>query len=117
MGWQFSDGNKIANGRRIACTGARNYLSSDQNTVYTVKDWADGTSSCNCPGWARRVDKRTGERTCAHVRGERPVQEIIISRPLSPAQRQQLGGVKIAPESTPPLKKPARRMSLDDEEV
>jgi len=40
---------------------------SFSDTVYRVSRDENGALSCNCPGWTRRVDKRTGERTCRHV--------------------------------------------------
>jgi len=33
---------------------------------YTTILWDDGTYSCNCPGWTRRVDDN--KRICRHVK-------------------------------------------------
>ena len=40
--------------------------SSHFDKQYEVRIYADGTNSCNCPGWTRRVGK-DGRRTCRHV--------------------------------------------------
>lgn len=38
--------------------------SSPGKSYETVK-WEDGTYSCNCPGWTRRV--KAGKRFCTHI--------------------------------------------------
>lgn len=42
---------------------------SDSNLLKTYETlmYADGSFSCDCPGWTRRVDA-SGRRTCKHVR-------------------------------------------------
>ena len=44
------------------------FFSSDSNPgkEYQVIVWSDGTVSCDCPGWTRRVP--VGGRTCKHTR-------------------------------------------------
>ncbi len=60
--------------------------SSDAGITYTTLLYSDGTASCNCPGWTRRVAK-DGSRTCKH---------IIASgiAPVSVAERIQDGMAK-----------------------
>lgn len=41
--------------------------SSDASLRYTTLTYADGTMSCNCPGWTRRV-AADGSRECKHTR-------------------------------------------------
>lgn len=40
--------------------------SSGKNTYETLL-YVDGSTSCNCPGWTRRVSA-DGTRTCKHIR-------------------------------------------------
>jgi len=40
---------------------------SNPNVEYQTLQYADGTTSCNCKGWTRRVAP-DGSRTCKHVR-------------------------------------------------
>ncbi len=42
------------------------FPSSSSNKEYETVKWDDGTYSCNCPGWTRRV--KNGERTCKHIK-------------------------------------------------
>ena len=42
--------------------------SSSSSKTYETLQYTDGTTSCNCPGWTRRVDKVTGERSCKHTK-------------------------------------------------
>ncbi len=39
---------------------------SNPNKTYETLQYTDGTTSCNCPGWTRRVNN--GQRTCKHIR-------------------------------------------------
>lgn len=39
---------------------------SSPGTVYTALLYADGSASCNCPSWTRRVAD-DGSRTCLHL--------------------------------------------------
>jgi hypothetical protein len=41
--------------------------SSNPNNKYETLQYTDGSTSCNCPGWTRRVDA-TGNRSCKHTR-------------------------------------------------
>ena len=52
-----------AHGRKIK-TWDFSSKSNPSKTYETVK-WEDGTYSCNCPGWTRRV--KNGKRFCTHV--------------------------------------------------
>ena len=40
---------------------------SNQNIEYQTLQYADGTTSCNCKGWTRRVAE-DGSRSCKHTR-------------------------------------------------
>ena len=40
---------------------------SNSNVEYQTLQYADGTTSCNCKGWTRRV-AADGSRSCKHVR-------------------------------------------------
>lgn len=40
---------------------------SNPNKSYETLQYEDGSTSCNCPGWCRRVDKK-GNRSCRHTR-------------------------------------------------
>lgn len=43
-------------------------ISESNNAItYEILAYEDGTYSCNCPGWTKRVDKQ-GHRTCKHVK-------------------------------------------------
>lgn len=59
----YRAGLKYEGEKAIQPASTEEYLSSNGLTVYTVTRWRDGTSSCNCPGWAVR-------KYCRHVNGE-----------------------------------------------
>ena len=40
---------------------------SNPSRQYETLEYADGTRSCNCPGWTRRV-AADGSRSCKHTR-------------------------------------------------
>ena len=40
---------------------------SNPNAEYQTLQYADGSTSCNCQGWTRRV-ARDGSRSCKHTR-------------------------------------------------
>ena len=40
---------------------------SNRDKEYETLQYADGSTSCNCPGWTRRV-ARDGSRSCKHTR-------------------------------------------------
>lgn len=40
---------------------------SNPNKTYETLQYVDSTTSCNCPGWTRRVDA-SGNRSCRHTR-------------------------------------------------
>lgn len=40
---------------------------SNPTKKYETLQYTDGSTSCNCPGWCRRVAK-DGSRSCKHVR-------------------------------------------------
>jgi predicted nucleic acid-binding Zn finger protein len=40
---------------------------SNSNIQYETLQYADGSTSCGCPGWTRKVDAN-GHRSCKHTR-------------------------------------------------
>lgn len=50
----------------VACTY---WFKSESNPrrTYETLEYEDGTTSCSCPGWCRRVDAN-GNRSCKHTR-------------------------------------------------
>ena len=40
---------------------------SNPGRQYETLEYSDGTKSCNCPGWTRRVAS-DGSRSCKHTR-------------------------------------------------
>ncbi|MGB8166162.1 MAG: hypothetical protein WCF18_01640 [Chthoniobacteraceae bacterium] len=43
------------------------FASSSGRGSYETLQFTDGTTSCGCPGWTRRVDAQ-GNRSCKHTR-------------------------------------------------
>lgn len=43
------------------------FQSSSSTKTYETLQYTDGSTSCNCPGWTRRV-AADGTRTCKHIR-------------------------------------------------
>ena len=43
------------------------FESSSSSKTYETLRYADGSLTCNCPGWTRRITA-SGERTCKHTR-------------------------------------------------
>jgi hypothetical protein len=41
---------------------------SNPNIEYETLQYVDGTTSCNCKGWTRRVAAADGSRSCKHIR-------------------------------------------------
>lgn len=41
--------------------------SSNGKVTHETLQYVDGSTSCGCPGWTKRVD-RNGARTCKHTR-------------------------------------------------
>ena len=91
---------------------------SNPSIVYTTLLYADGTASCNCPGWTRRVDKETGSRTCKHIisAGYAPVS---VSVPASgakgwlPAPKGKGAGKHGAPAQ--PTMRVTRKFNFDED--
>jgi len=52
---------------RPVITSAYWFNSSSGRGTYETLHYLDGTTTCNCPGWTRRVDKQ-GQRSCKHTR-------------------------------------------------
>jgi hypothetical protein len=75
MSVHFKDGKKFVDGREILRVGFRESLSSNGVTVYTACAWADGTTSCNCTGWA--TSKKT-PKSCKHSLAVHPGDARIL---------------------------------------
>jgi hypothetical protein len=58
------------------------FESSSSNKTYETLKYDDGSLSCDCPGWCRRVSQ-DGSRTCKHVRAVQ-CGEAGSGRPLFP---------------------------------
>ena len=43
------------------------FASESSDRRYETLQYTDGSTSCNCPGWTRRIDAR-GQRSCKHTR-------------------------------------------------
>jgi hypothetical protein len=41
---------------------------SNPNVTYQTLQYLDGSTSCNCKGWTRRVAAADGTRSCKHCR-------------------------------------------------
>lgn len=94
-----------------AVTYAWRFLSSDGDRTYETLRYTDGSLSCDCPGWTRRVGAN-GERTCKHCREVQmgnPNQSATSHGPVGitaclPAQPEVKSGSKVA-ASTPSFKR------------
>lgn len=78
---------------------------SNPNKKYETLQYADRTTSCNCPGWTRRVDPN-GNRSCKHTRMvEQGIadEEAVASADL---QSGQTAKPKIAPNQKAVPKQP-----------
>jgi hypothetical protein len=83
MPTSFRNGMKYVDGTVYCAVRHVEVLSSNGHTVYTASLWQDGTTSCNCPGWAMR--KRC--RHEAEARKEQP------SRPATRQTKQRPKGI------------------------
>jgi len=84
MTTSFKNGKKYVDGREIQRVGFRESLSSNGVTIYTACAWADGTTSCNCQGWATSKTKdkfgNPKAKTCAHSKSVAPGHAVSITR-------------------------------------
>jgi hypothetical protein len=82
MSAHFRDGKKFVDGREIPRVGFRESLSSNGVTIYTACAWADGTTSCNCTGWAtsKTADKfgNPKAKACTHSKRVRPGDAVSL---------------------------------------
>lgn len=79
---------------------------SNPNKHYQTLLYEDRSTSCDCPGWTRRVQP-DGSRTCKHVR--------LVDAGLADSEarsKKDYAGVKLAPEPrrTMPEAEPAERL-------
>ena len=77
--------------------------SSNASKLYETLLYDDGTTSCNCPGWTRRVAP-DGSRTCKH---------IIISG-FAPVKVENFGEKKIETKKQKQNSAAFRKFALDD---
>lgn len=81
-------------GNEIAQARSETNMSSNGVTPYTTILWADGTASCDCPGWTRRVVEKDGIgsiRECRHSKDMRPTKHWIEKpweRPVERVRRE-----------------------------
>ena len=59
--------------------------------MYTAIEYRDGTMSCNCPGWTRRVDVHGG-RTCKHC------EQMAVENTQAFQARTSVGAIKAMEE-------------------
>ncbi len=74
MAATYKDGNKYEWGKTIPGVVFLTTLSSNKRTIYSAIKYADGTSSCDCPGWT--MHSKSG-RGCKH---SREVEAMTASR-------------------------------------
>ena len=90
------------------------FNSSSSTKVYETLQYTDGTTSCNCPGWTRRV-AADGSRSCKHTRmidmgtadrecsahhdytqtGMKKKMPAKLSAPRTKAGQEEIGGRRI----------------------
>lgn len=61
----FKRGKKLLDGKEIEAKHRLILYGSDGISIYTATLWADGTTSCNCPGWSFQHAKG---KTCKHAK-------------------------------------------------
>ena len=58
--------------------------SSKGTTTYETQLHADGILTCNCPGWCSHLDKKTGKRSCRHVKEKIYDAQKILDGKIAP---------------------------------
>lgn len=67
--------------------------SSSSSKKYQTLEYEDGTTSCDCPGWTRRIDTK-GRRSCKHTRqveAQRKGTPVLVMKPAQAAALPSLG--------------------------
>jgi hypothetical protein len=93
---------------------------SSPGKIYTTIWYADGATSCNCPGWARRVGPE-GERLCVHTRlvkaGNAEADPLYVTDvwPSYPTQdyKTELRTIPKEPQPKPGNGLPRRKFSFE----
>jgi len=107
--------------QRPAIAKVWTFASDSSSKTHETLQYVDGSLSCSCPGWTRRVDAR-GQRSCKHTRlvdqgyADETALKVIEYAKLGPVSYKiaLVGGRLTAPQK---FEKPSRKMSLTDEEV
>jgi len=91
------------------------FASSSSNAKYETLQYVDSTTSCNCPGWTRRV-AADGSRSCKHTR---MVDMGTADRECAATHDYTRSGVK-APakvQASAPLAAPTKKTAKGDQVV
>src|SRR5689334_13373319 len=84
---------------------------SNPNKQYETLQFTDGSISCNCPGWTRRVSA-DGQRSCKHTR----LVDMGRADSLCETHRSYAPGEPIAPATVLPAKAP-RKPALGERKI
>ena len=88
------------------------FKSSSSDKVYETLQYTDGSTSCNCPGWTRRV-AADGSRSCKHTR---MVDMGSADREADNSHDYTKSGVKTTKKSMP-IAAPKRKETKSDQVV
>ncbi len=80
--------------------------SSDSSKEYQTLKYSDGTTSCECPGWTRRIDPQ-GNRSCKHTRDVQSGQARGAVRWYDAHQTDASATTETAPAHKPKRSKPS----------
>ena len=90
-------------------TKIHNPSSSNPNVEYLTLIYTDGTMSCNCPGWTRRVAE-DGSRSCKHT-----IEALVMYGVRSRVRQEVAKKLNPQPKPEPAAQaRVARRFRLDD---
>lgn len=86
------------------------FESSSGSKTYETLKWNDGSTSCDCMGWCRRV-AADGSRTCKHTRSVeagRGSHDSIFNAPVGAGKKSKLdatvGPIAVDIKTTKPAK-------------
>ena len=100
----------------IAISKAWVFASSSGDGQYQTLLYANGSTSCDCKGWTRRV-ARDGSRTCKHVRlveMSRADFECLSSKDYANKVNTRIGP-RPTPTTAPPSPPTGRKFQFDEE--
>ena len=92
----------VALGKEIAKSWM--FKSSSGKGMYETLAFTNNTTSCNCPGWTRHLDKN-GQRSCKHVR---MVEQGVADQEAASFQTYPSSGRVDTARSQEPQSRPAR---------